>query len=143
MAFGVGELVVGVVGRLRRGVLSGVFGLEFVDLVDGLAQFAADQDELALVGGEGVGSVGLGVEEGVEADLECAEGGEQSVGCGLLGDFLPVLFEQAEVVVDGGGGDVEDLSDAAGGGAGLAELVGVEDASASLGGDGGGTHVLY
>ena len=114
-----------------------------MDLVGGLAQFAAEREEVVELGGVAVASVGLGLEGGGEGELEGGEGGEQGVVGGLAGDVVPVLFEQAEVCLDGGGVGLEVGGDVLGGGASLAEVVGVEDALALLWGDGGGTHVLY
>ena len=81
----------------------------------------------------------------VEGDvvLQVGDLGDEGVAGGVLEDGLPMLFEGAEVAVDGGGGGVELLGDAADACAALAELVGAEDAAALSGGEGWwGTHVL-
>ena len=77
-------------------------------------------------------------EEFVDAVAEQGEVLEQGVLGGGAGELGLVGFDGAEVVVDGGWGDVEFVGDFADGEVVLAEFVCAEGASASLGGEGHG-----
>ena len=102
---------------------------------------AADVLEEGLEGAVGVlGGEGFEQFEGVghelvDASSEQGEVLEQGVLCGGACEVGLVCFDGAEVVVDGGWGDVEFLGDLADGAAFLAEFVGAEGASAALGGE--------
>ena len=168
--FGVGEFGVGVVGGVRgvvgfEAVAGGgaevaqggaVFGQGGADgaLVDvdeagdlvGREDFVERADLSVVVEREEAFEFAQGVfaEQLVEALFEALGVVEQFVVGEGLDELGSVGFERAEVVVDGGAGDAELLGDLAEGEALLAELVGVEGASAALGGEGhgGGTPVL-
>ena len=157
---GEGELVVGPGGVV--GVGGDLVGRGAAELFDGVEELAGGVVERAFVefveadeGGVGE-ELGGGVDEAVGgAGLDSVEGSERAFACegfealagelddahgvfgdGGLGDFGPVGFEREEVVVDGGVGDVEVLGDLAEGESLVAELVGLEGASASARGEG-------
>ena len=168
--FGVGEFGVGVVGVVCGGggfeavagggaeVAQGgaVFGEGGADgaLVDvdeagdlfGWQDFVERADLSVVVEGEEAFEFAEGVfaEQLVEALFEALGVVEQFVVGEGLDELGALGFEGAEVVVDGGAGELETLGDLAEGEALLAELVGLEGASSSLGGEGhgGGTSVL-
>ena len=77
-------------------------------------------------------------EQFVDAVAEQGEVLEQGVLGGGAGELGLVGFDGAEVVVDGGGGDVEFGGDFADGEVVLAEFVGAEGAAAALWGEGHG-----
>ena len=87
------------------------------------------------VGAEGENGVGDRIEpvEPLETMVEASDLLEQQVVVDVLGEGGPVLLKRAEVGVDGGGRDVELLSDSFEGESVLSELVGSEDSSASSG----------
>ena len=66
-----------------------------------------------------------------EAPVDAIDLLEQEVVAGGCGDVMPVGFEESEVGVDGGDGDVDFLGDLFEGVSVLAELVFSEDSSAS------------
>ena len=100
------------------------------DFVEGLGASVAVADGVALELGEGAFA-----EELVEALFEPLDVVEQFVVGEGLGEAWAVGFEGAEVVLDGGVGDLEVFGDLAEGEALLSEVVGVEGASAALGGE--------
>ena len=113
-----------------------------VALLEVADQFgAADVLEEGLEGAVGVlGGEGFEQFEGVghevvDASSEQGEVLEQGVLCGGACEVGLVCFDGAEVVVDGGWGDVEFVGDLADGAAFLAEFVCAEGASAALGGE--------
>ena len=87
------------------------------------------------VGAEGENSISDRIEpvEPLETMVEAGDLLQQQVVVDVLGEGGPVLFERAEVGVDGGDGDVELPGDLLEGESFLAELVGAEDAPASSG----------
>ena len=93
---------------------------------------------VGVLGGEGFERLERVGGEFVDAAAEQGEVLEQGVLGGGAGEVGLVGFDGAEVVVDGGGGDVEFGGDFADGEAVLAEFVCAEGASAALGGEGHG-----
>ena len=93
---------------------------------------------VGLLGGEGFERLERVGGEFVDAAAEQGEVLEQGVLGGGAGEVGLVGFDGAEVVVDGGGGDVEFGGDFADGEAVLAEFMGAEGAAAALGGEGHG-----
>ena len=114
-----------------------------VDLVEasdlGGRGVGQERRDSAAVGEEGEGFEGFGgvfLQEAVDVAAEQGDVLEEEVVGGLLGEVGPIGLEELEIGVDGGVGDVEGGGDLAEGLAGLAEFVGVEDASASFWGCG-------
>ena len=128
----VSQLVIGVV---VRSFVGGCFAAG--EGGGGEAQFAAQGGEFAALGLLLLEVFGGGAAVDGDVSLEVGELGGEGVAGGVLEDGLPVLFEGAEVAVDGGGCGVELLGDGADGCAALAELVCAEDASALSGREGG------
>ena len=156
---GGGELVVGVVEGVGGGFAVDVGVGEFFEgvavfalgLGDGALVEAVEADDFAVAGFGGAGFLAaLGVGQGValervegvlgvevvEAVAELEGVFELEVVVDVGGDLAAVGFEELEVFGDGGVGDVELVRDLAEGAALLAELVGLADAGASLGGGG-------
>ena len=124
-------------GVVEGAFVEGVEACDFAGCGFGGAGFLAAElvdDGEALEGVEGV----LVAEfEDAVAELEGVF--EQQVVGDAGGQLVSLGFEQFEVVGDGGVGDAELVGDLAEGAALLAELVGLADAGASLG---GGGHVV-
>lgn len=147
-----GQLGVGVVGDGLGSVALGFGG--FAEVVDAVAVFAHGGDDFALVEGDQLdelggrefdqghavveavdGVEGVLVVEAFELIAEAAVVFDEAVVGEGLGELGPVGFEQFEVLVDGGVGDVEFGGDFAKGPAAFAQAVGVEDAPAASGRD--------
>ena len=120
-------------GGLERAVAL----LEVADQVGALDVLEERLDAaVGILGGEGFERFERVGGQFVDAAAEQGEVLEQGVLGGGAGELGLVGFEGAEVVVDGGGGDVEFGGDFADGEAVLAEFVCAEGASAALGGEG-------
>ena len=120
-------------GGLERAVAL----LEVADQVGALDVLEEGLDcAVGVLGGEGFERLERVGGEFVDAAAEQGEVLEQGVLGGGAGEVGLVGFDGAEVVVDGGGGDVEFGGDFADGEAVLAEFVGAEGAAAALGGEG-------
>ena len=87
------------------------------------------------VGAQGAAGVGDGVHpaEALDAPVDAGDLVEQEVVVDVFGEHGPVLFEQAQVGVDGGDRDLDRLGDLLEGVSVLAELVLAEDSAASSG----------
>jgi hypothetical protein len=111
----------GVDGLLVHGVEAGHLGDVDADVL-GQADFADD------CGGIEFAQVG-------ESELELLDLVEENVVVGEFGDEVPVCFEELEVGVDGGLGDVEDCGALGKRATFLAQVMCADHSLASLGGD--------
>ena len=121
----------------QRGLEGAVAVLEVADQV-GAGDVLEERLDgaVGVLGGEGLERFERVGEQFVDAVAEQGEVLEQGVVGGGAGELGLMGFDGAEVVVDGGGGDVEFVGDFADGEVVLAEFVGGEGASAALWGEG-------
>ena len=123
----------------ERGLERAVAVFEVADQVGAVDVLEEGLDAaVGVLGGEGLERSERVGDEFVDAVAEQGEVLEQGVVGGGAGELGLVGFDGAEVVVDGGWGDVEFFGDFADGEVVLAEFVCAEGASAALWGEGHG-----